>query len=189
MSSVVPCAGYRLWINGLFVWHKSHPEMSLQFLRIATQWFGSKQVKLTNTAITLCREMRYQGVRDLTLPLTNGLLGVLHADMEPQLRLCTLELLKDCQAVYPDLNVKLVLELLESVSSWKESLKEMDVRCEVRRVASYMLEAVMKDDETFALANIKLNGMTLADGKGNMDEAAAKNHTLVDLLRETKARC
>eukprot|EP00435_Cladocopium_sp_Y103_P010040 s2032_g2.t1 len=75
---------YRLWINGLFAWHKSHPEMSLHFLRIATQWFDSKQEKLRSAAIRMCCAVRYRGIRDLTLPLANSLLEVLHADMELQ---------------------------------------------------------------------------------------------------------
>eukprot|EP00435_Cladocopium_sp_Y103_P002517 s5481_g1.t1 len=177
--------GYRLWINGLFAWHTSHPEMSLHFLQIATLWFDSKQVKLTSTAIELCRAVRYQGIRDLTLPLANSLLGVLHADMEPQVRLCILELLKNCQAVYPRLNVKLVLELLESVISGKESLEEREVRFQVRRVAAYMLEAILQDDQAFARANIKLTSIALTDGKRNTDETAAKNQALICLLKET----
>eukprot|EP00435_Cladocopium_sp_Y103_P045011 s3137_g12.t2 len=174
--------GYRLWINGLFAWHKRHPEMSLHFLQMMTRWFGSKHVELTNTAITLCRAVRYQGIRDLTLPLANGLLGVLHADMFPRARLCALELLKDCQAVYPDLDVKLLLELLEAVMSWKEP----EVRAQVRYIAAFMLEAMMKDDEAFALANINVTSMALADEKGNMDEAAAKSQKLIGLLREAR---
>eukprot|EP00435_Cladocopium_sp_Y103_P070147 s214_g34.t1 len=175
--------GYRLWINGRFAWHKRHPEMSFHFLQMMTRWFGSKHVELTNTAITLCRAMRYQGVRDLTLPLANGLLGVLPADMFPRARWCALELLKDCQAVYPDLDVKLLLKLLEAVMSWKER----EVRAQVRKIAAFMLEAMMKDDEAFALANINITSMALEDQKGNTDEAAAKSQKLIG-LRETKVR-
>eukprot|EP00435_Cladocopium_sp_Y103_P013647 s2032_g3.t1 len=76
---------------------------------------------------------------------------------------------------------KLVLKLLEFVMSWKESLKERQVRVQARRVAAFMLDAIPKDDETFALANIKLDSMAHSDGKGNRDEAAAKIQT----VRET----
>eukprot|EP00435_Cladocopium_sp_Y103_P067571 s235_g30.t1 len=175
---------YRLWIGSLFAWHTSHPEMSFHFLRMATQWFGSKQVKLTSAAIRLCCAVRYQGIRDLTLPLANGLLGVLHADMEPQARLGILELLEKCHAVYHHLNVKLVLELLESVISWKESHEEWQVRTRVRCIAAYMLEAILKDDEAFARANIMLNSMQGTDVKRNTDETAAKNQELIRLLTE-----
>ena len=45
--------GYRLWINGLFMWHKSHPELSLHLLQMASGAAPSKvrsQMPLTSYA-------------------------------------------------------------------------------------------------------------------------------------------
>ena len=81
------------------------PEMSLYFLQMAMQWFGSKQVKLSNAAITLCCSVRFQGIPDLSLSLANSLLAVVHTDMRRQVRLIALDMLKNCQATYPHSNV------------------------------------------------------------------------------------
>ena len=174
--------GYRFWINGLFAWHKRHPEMSFHFLQIAMQWFACKQVKLANAGLTLCRSVRNQAIPDLTLSLANGLLAMLHTDMRPQRRLIALNVLNNCQAIYPHFNVELVLELLESVMSWEEQ----QTRGRARGIAAVMLEAIVTDDEAFVLANRHMTSVVLADLRGNMDEAAAKQQKLIVLLRDRK---
>ena len=175
--------GYRLWINGLFVWHKSHPEMTLHFLQMAMEWLGSQQDELANLGLILCRAVRFQGIRDLTLPLANGLLmTLLHGDMIPEKRLLALELLERCQIAYPHLKVETAIELLESVMSWKEE----EVRNKTHFVAAYMLEAIMVDDETFALANQNMTSMARADARGEVDKAAAKKQKVLGLLRDSK---
>ena len=174
-------AGYRFWINGLPTWHKCHPEMSLYFLQMVMHWLGSKQVELATAAISLCRSVRFQGIPDLTLSLANGLLAMLHTDMLLRVRSCTLELLNQCQAIYPHFNVELVIELLESAMSWEER----KVRGRARCLSAHMLEAIVTDDEAFVLANHLISSTDLADGRGNMDEAAAKQKKLFGLLRES----
>ena len=178
-------AGYRLWINGLFAWHKNHPEMSLRILQMATRWFGSKEVKLANVAITLCRAMGDRGVRDLSLPLANGLLAVLHADMlTPSACLCALDLLKHCQPIYNHLDVEVVFELFESSESWKD----WKVRAQAMGVVDAMLETIMMDDEAYARATHKITSMLRADKKDNMKEAATNKQELIGLLKGSKVR-
>ena len=172
--------GYRFWINGLVAWHKRHPEMSFHFIQMAVQWFGSKQAKLTNAGIILCRAVRFQGIPDLTLALAKGLSAVIHTDMHPQARLLALNVLMNCQAIYPHLNVELVLELLESAMSWEK----WEERAEARAIAAFMLEAILVDEEAFVLANRHISSTNLADRRGNMDEAAAKQQKRTGLLRE-----
>ena len=172
--------GYRFWINGLFPWHKRHPEMSLCFLQTAMHWFGSKQVKLANAGIILCNSLRFQAIPDLTLSLAKGLLAVIHTDMHPQGRLSAFEILQNCQVMYPHFDVEVVLELLESAMSWEEP----KVRGKARYIAAVMLEAIMTDAEAFVLANHYITSLVLADERGNMDEAAAKQQKLTGLLRE-----
>ena len=172
--------GYRFWINGLCAWHKRHPEMSLYFLQMVMQWFGSKQVELVNAAIALCCSVRCQGIPDLTRSLAKSLLALIHTDMRPQGRVSALEILKICPATYPHFNVELVLELLESAMSWEER----EARSRARGVAAFMLEAIMTDDEAFVLANRHISSTEQADQLGNVDEAAAKQQKLTGLLRE-----
>ena len=157
--------------------------MSLHFLQMATQWLGSEEVLLANAAITLCRAVRYRGIRDLTLPLANGLLKVLHADMMPAVRPFVLGLLESCHAIYEHLSVTAVIALLESVMSWKE--RKMQVRA--RSTAAYILETIMMDDGAFAVVNHHITSMVLAEQRGNMDETAAKYQKLIGLLSESKA--
>ena len=156
--------------------------MSLYFLQMAMQWFGSEQDELANAALALCCSVRNEGIPDLTLSVANGLLAMLRADTHPGVRLGALEFLNNCQAVYPYFNVELVLELLESVMSWEEQKMRGRARC----IAAQMLEAIMMDDEDFILANRYINSTELADSRGNMDEAAAKQQKLIGLLRERK---
>ena len=158
--------------------------MSLHFLQTVTKWFGSQQEALAKAGITLCRAVRYQGVRDLTLPLANGLLSVLQTHLKPQKRLCALELLSRCQSIYPNLNVKLVLDLLESAMSWEQP----EARGQAEALAAYMLESIMMDDEAFALANRIITGMAMAHARGNIDEVAAKKQKLIGLLKESTVR-
>lgn len=85
MYCQMPCympAGYCLWINGLFAWHRCQPEMSLQFLQTVTKWFSSQENALANVAFTLCRAVRYRGASDRTTTT----------------KVCALELLEPCQA-------------------------------------------------------------------------------------------
>ena len=191
--SVLPrphlCAvGYRIWINGLFAWHKSYPEMSLHFLQMVRQWFGSKQIALAHAALMLGDAVRNRGVRDLKLPLATGLLTGIHADMMPDLYWHALDLLKSCEPIYPHLNVTAVwtavLKLLESVTSWKDR----QVRRQTLSTVVGFLEATMIDDETMALATHNLLSIMLADARGNLDEAAAKNQKLIGLLRHSNVR-
>ena len=176
-SAALP-AGYRLWINGLFMWHKSHPELSLHFVQMATQWCGSKQIKLANAAYALWTAVRELGIRDLTLPLANGLLRVLDAETRPQKCTVVMSLLKTCQAVYCHLDMKFVFELLESMMSWKN----WKVRREAICIAGTVLEAILVDDEAFARAGRKILSMIHANNSENMDEAAAEKQKLVDFL-------
>lgn len=177
-------AGYRIWINGLFMWHKSHPELSLHFLQTATQWCGSKQIELSNPAYTLCRAVRELGIRDLTLPLAKGLLGVLDTETRPQKCMSVLSLVKTCQAIYRHLDIKVVFKLLESMMSWKDQKVRMEAICMVATV----LEAILMDDEAFARACRRFTSMENADKKGNMDEAAAEKKKLIGLLKDSKLR-
>ena len=172
-------AGYRLWINGLFMWHKSCPELSLHLLQMATQWCGSKQIKLANAAGILCHAVRGLGIRDLTLPLANGLLRVLNAETRPQTCMCVMSLLKTCQAVYCHLDIRFVFELLESMMSWKD----WKVRREAIYITAIVLEAILMDDEAVARANHIITSMVHADNKGNMDEVAAEKQNLIGLLK------
>ena len=146
------------------------------------QWFGSKQIELARAAISLCCSVRFQAIPDLTLSLANGLLTMLRTDMHPAVRISTLEFLNSCQAIYPHLNVELVLQLLESAMSWEEWKARGRARC----ISAVMLEAIMTDDEAFVLANRHITSMQRADARGNMDEAAAKQKKLIGLLRECK---
>ena len=180
-SCVLP-PGYRFWINGLFAWHKRHPEMSFHFLQMAMQWFGSKQLKLAIAAISLCCSVRSQGIPDVTLYFGNSLLAALHADMHPEVRSAVIHMLKNCQAIYPHFNVELVLEFLESAMSWEGRA----VRSKARSIAAFMLEAIVTDDEAFVLANRQITIAELSDTWGNVDKAAAKQQKLIGLLRERK---
>ena len=163
--------------------------MSLHFLQMVTQWCGSKKI-LAQAAIILCSAVRCRGVRDLTLPFANGLLTGIHAGMTPEVYWYALDLLNSCKQIYPHLNVTAVLtavlKLLESVVSWKD-------RKERRKTLSTVfgfLEATMiaPDDEAMALANHNLLSIMLADARGNLDEAAAKNQKLIGLLRQSNVR-
>ena len=173
-------AGYRLWFNGLFQWHKRHPEMSLHFVQMAAQWFGAEQIKLANVAITLCTSVHAAGIRDLTLPLANRLLEWLHTDLRPKVRGFALEILQNSPQVYPHLNVKLVFELFETLMSWKE----LDARKEARMLARGIMGLIVMDDEARARAHRHLFGLTNADHSGNMDEAAGKLQKLMGVPRE-----
>ena len=134
------------------------------------------------TGITFCRAVRYNGTRDLNLRLVKGLLVVLHSDLETDVREFALDVLMSCQTSYPHLNVKLVLEFLESVLSWKDSI----ARRHATGTAALMLEAIVMDDEAFALANLNLTSMSREHGRGNMHEEAAKWQKVIGVLSETK---
>ena len=177
-------AGYRLWFNGLFQWQKRHPEMSLHFVQMATQWFGSEQIKLAHVAQTLCTSAHLARSRDLTLALANRLLECLHADLRPQARTVALNILKYSQVVYSDLNVDLVFELFETVMSWKE----FGARCEARAIAEGIMHVIVMDDETFARAFRHARSLEDADLRGDMDEAAANLQKLMGVLKEHKVR-
>ena len=177
-------AGYRLWINGLFMWHKSHPELSLHLLQMVTQCCSSKQIKLANAAYTLCVAVRERGIRDLTLPLANGLLRVLDADTRPQKCMCVMSLLKSCRAVYCHLDIKFVFELLDSMMSWTDRKVRREAIC----MAGAVLEAILMDDEAFARSCHKVISIVRADNSENMDEAAAEKQKLIDLLKDSKVR-
>ena len=171
--------GYRLWFNGLFQWHKRHPEMSLHFIQMVMQWFGSEQIRLANVAKTFCTSVNITGIRALTLPLANRLLEWLHADLRPKPRRAALNILKHSQGVYPHLNVKLVFELFETVMSWEE----LDARREARMIAEGILHVIVMDDETLARAFRHARSLHEAEHKGDMNEAAAKLQ-MMGVLRE-----
>ena len=151
---------------------------------MAIQWAGSEQIELARAGIIFCYAVRHQGIRDLNLPLVKGLLVVLHADLHPYIRECALDVLIGCQTTYPHINVKLVLELLESVISWKD----LEMRRRARGTVAHMLEAIVTDDQAFALANLNLKGMSRQEGRGNMDEAAVKLQKVIGVLSESNAR-
>ena len=46
----------------------------------------------------------------------------------------------------------------------------------------------MIDDEAVALASHNIISIALADARGNLDGAAAKNQKLIGLLRQSKVR-
>ena len=68
------------------------------------------------------------------------------------------------------------------------SWKDLNARSQARCIASVMLEAIVMDDEAFALANLNLTGVSLEDQRGNMDEAEAKWQNVIRVLSESKVR-
>ena len=175
-------AGYRLWFNGLFQWHKRHPEMSLHFVQMAMQWFGSEQSKLANVGFTFCTSVHMTRNRDLTLAIANHLLELLHADLRPQVLRAALSILKHSQGVYSHLNANLVFKLFETVTSWEE----VEARREARMVADGIMDVILTDDEVHTRAFRHARSLEDADHRGDMDEAAANLQKLMGVLREHK---
>ena len=55
-------------------------------------------------------------------------------------------------------------------------------------IVATVLEATLMDDDAFARAGHKITSMVHADGRGNMDEAAAEKQKLMGLLKDSKLR-
>ena len=186
VSFVPRSAGYLCWLHGLYAWHKYQPEMTLHFVQVTIQWIVSENKILAEAGRCICASVSTQGVRQLALPFANALLAVLRdVQMQPTVHRCVLDSLRECPGIYHQLGTDFILELVESVTSWKHDSK---VRSQGIADIIGMLSVVLVDDQAAFVANRYLLRWEIQNFFGESNEAAVSKQKLLDLLMESTAR-
>ena len=183
VSFVPRSAGYLCWLRGLYAWHNYQPEMTLYFTQVMIQWIFSENKILAEAGRCICASVSVQGVRQLALPLANALLAVLRdVQMQPAAHRCALNLLRHCPGIYHQLGKDFILELVESVTSWKH-----DFQVTSEGVASLigMLSVALVDDQAAFVATRHLVRWEIKSFFGESNEAALRKQKLLDLLMES----
>ena len=185
VSFVPQSAGYLCWHDGLYAWHKYQPGMTLHFVQVIIQWIFSENKILAEAGRCLCASVSRQGVRQLALPFANALLAVLRdVQMQPAVHRCALDCLRKCPGIYHQLGTDFILELVESVTSWKADLK---VRSHGIGHIIGMLSVVLVDDQAAFLATRYLLQWEIQNFFGESNEGAVSKQKLLDLLMESTA--
>ena len=152
-SFVPRSAGYLCWLRGLYAWHKYQPEMILYFVQVIIQWIFSENKILAEAGRRICAIVSTQGVRQLALPLANALLAVLRdARLNPAAHGCAVNHLLNCPGIYHQLGKDFILELVESVTSWKHDFKKVKVTSEGISCIIGMMSVVLVDDQAAFVA-------------------------------------
>ena len=187
-SFVPRSAGYLCWFHGLYAWHKYQPEMILYFVQVIIQWIFSENKILAEAGRLICARVSTQGVRQLALPLANALLAVLRdVQIQPTAHRCALNHLLNCPGIYHQLGKDFVLELVESVTSWKYDLKTVKVTSEGIECIIGILSVVLVDDQAAFVATRHLLQWEVESFFGKSNEAAVRKQKLLDLLMESTA--
>ena len=157
--------------------------MTLYFVQVMIQWIFSENKILAEAGRCICASVSTNGVRQLALPLANALLAVLRdVQMQPAAHICALNLLRSCPGIYHQLGKDFILELVESVTSWKHDFKVTSAG-----IASLigMLSVVLVDDQTAFVATRHLVRWEIESFVGESNEAAVSKQKLLDLLMES----
>ena len=185
VSFVPQSAGYLCWIHGLYAWHKYQPEMTLHFVQVIIQWTFSENKILAEAGRCFRASVSLQGVRQLALPCAHALLAVLRdVQMQPAVHRCALLHLPKCPGIYHQLGKDFILELVESVTSWKHDSK---VRSQGIAYIIGMLSVVLVDDQAAFVATRYLLRWEKQNFFGESNEAAVSKQKLLDLLMESTA--
>eukprot|EP00438_Fugacium_kawagutii_P016153 Skav224587 [mRNA] locus=scaffold2684:26249:27754:- [translate_table: standard] len=172
--------GYRIWFDGLHIWHAICPELTLHCVEVIMQHYRS--FAPGRLSFCLWSTLMASGVRQLRLPITKGLLSVL-CSKDLELGLCkdALRALDSCRSVFHHLSPNCAAELLESATSWKDE----ELRLFGLKQVCYIME-MMSDDRDFCSATHYMERMQFAHRCGRMDAAAANKQKVLDLLMESK---
>eukprot|EP00438_Fugacium_kawagutii_P008358 Skav228114 [mRNA] locus=scaffold1220:23921:25117:+ [translate_table: standard] len=175
--------GYRVFLNGLFMWNAQHPQMVQPFLTTVMQWYSSGQDVLSAIGTNFCGLM-VQEVPSVRRPILVDLLSLTRTKgLSPDRYETFIALLRCCSSVYKHFGRDSVAELLVSVTSWTdESLKS---GCLMEIIA--MLNVVLTDESHAVLANRCYKHMLNFEKQGKLDKAAAQLQKVLDLLLEKQS--
>ena len=162
--------------------------MILYFVQVIIQWIFSENEILAEAGRCICATVSTQGVQQLALPLANALLAVLRdVQMEPAAHRCAVDHLLNCPGIYHQLGKDFILELVESVTSWKHDLKTVKVTSEGIACIIGMMSVVLVDDQAAFVATRHLLQWEIESFFGESNEAAVRKQKLLDLLMENTA--
>ena len=162
--------------------------MILYFVEVIVEWIFSENKILAEAGRCVCACVSTQGVRQLALPLANALLAVLRdVQMQPAAHGCAVDHLLNCPGIYHQLGKDFILELVESVTSWKHDFKKVKVTSEGIGCIIGMLSVVLVDDHAAFVASRHLLQWEMQSFFGESNEAAAHKQKLLDLLMESTA--
>eukprot|EP00438_Fugacium_kawagutii_P018212 Skav230734 [mRNA] locus=scaffold401:613402:614067:- [translate_table: standard] len=173
--------GYRMFLNGLFMWNAQYPQMVQPFLTTVMQWYSSGQGVLTALGTNFCGLMA-QEVPSVRRPILVDLLSLTRTKgLSPDRYAAFIALLRCCSSVYQHLERDSVAELLVSVRNWTDKI--LRTRCYMEIVA--ILNVVLKDESHAVLANRCWKHMVDLETQGKLDKAAAQLQKVLDLLKQS----
>eukprot|EP00438_Fugacium_kawagutii_P000427 Skav229889 [mRNA] locus=scaffold247:506101:509746:- [translate_table: standard] len=174
--------GYRMFLNGLFMWNAQYPQMVQPFLTTVMQWYFSGQGGLSSVGNNLCYWMVGE-VPSVRRPILVDLLSLTRTKgLSPDKYEFYIDLLRGCSSVFQHLGRDSVAELLVSVRSWTD--QSLRTRC-LEAIIAILNNVVLTDESDAVLANRCFRHIFYFEAQGKPDKAAAQIQKVLDLLKQS----